>query len=395
MPSGLRFSLPGEDDVFGLRRAQRLRDCCSPSTQRIASTRFDLPDPFGPTIAVMPWPNSSAVGSANVLKPKSQRLQFQASSCHGAHRADFLLRGAGTAAGASRVAPSNVESAAAAAALLRGLLDSSPRLRPSHSPLTPHRRDGTRARAAALVSVAIDRRGARDASASQSCKRRLGIARRRVEPCRSARCARDRRTRARLRSPNLQTERSRRTLRTRRRASVRLGPARAALARAERRSAVAKPSRAAVSRQRASLTSAALRSASSPSSRAGIALEQPARQTYPSTESPRNSSRSFVRSPPRAAHLRSPHARRWSARTPAARRRLDGGCARTPQQGARCAPSRLAGHRWRPTRDICRKRSRCCGRRNRTSSTAQPRPARGARRSARNRACIRDRETRS
>ena len=30
---------------------------------------FDLPDPFGPTTAVMPAPNSSVVSSANDLKP--------------------------------------------------------------------------------------------------------------------------------------------------------------------------------------------------------------------------------------------------------------------------------------------------------------------------------------
>jgi hypothetical protein len=31
---------------------------------------LDFPEPLGPTMAVMPPPNSSVVGSAKVLKPK-------------------------------------------------------------------------------------------------------------------------------------------------------------------------------------------------------------------------------------------------------------------------------------------------------------------------------------
>ena len=44
-----RFALlvAGENDVFHFARAQALL-LCSPSTQRNASTRFDLPEPFGP-----------------------------------------------------------------------------------------------------------------------------------------------------------------------------------------------------------------------------------------------------------------------------------------------------------------------------------------------------------
>ncbi len=37
----------------------------------MASTMFDLPDPFGPTITVMPRGNSSRVLSAKLLKPTS------------------------------------------------------------------------------------------------------------------------------------------------------------------------------------------------------------------------------------------------------------------------------------------------------------------------------------
>src|SRR5512142_2346805 len=46
---------------------------CSPSTQRNASAMFDLPEPFGPTIAVMPLANSNVVFDANVLYPCNSR----------------------------------------------------------------------------------------------------------------------------------------------------------------------------------------------------------------------------------------------------------------------------------------------------------------------------------
>src|SRR5262245_22142178 len=52
---------------------RRLLADCSPSTQRTASTTFDLPDPFGPTTAVTPGGKSNAVLSAKLLKPTSSR----------------------------------------------------------------------------------------------------------------------------------------------------------------------------------------------------------------------------------------------------------------------------------------------------------------------------------
>jgi hypothetical protein len=50
-------------------------DLCedSPITQRSASTRFDLPQPFGPTIPVIPGSITSSVGSTKDLKPESRR----------------------------------------------------------------------------------------------------------------------------------------------------------------------------------------------------------------------------------------------------------------------------------------------------------------------------------
>src|ERR1700733_7386910 len=46
----------------------------SPITQRIASNRLDLPQPLGPTTAVMPGSTNSSVGSTKDLKPDSLSL---------------------------------------------------------------------------------------------------------------------------------------------------------------------------------------------------------------------------------------------------------------------------------------------------------------------------------
>ena len=70
MPNGLRVVFPAK--MMSSRCWERSwRVFCSPSTQRIASTRLDFPEPFGPTTAVMPAVKSMTVDSANVLKPKT------------------------------------------------------------------------------------------------------------------------------------------------------------------------------------------------------------------------------------------------------------------------------------------------------------------------------------
>src|SRR5947209_12226456 len=48
------------------------RVTCSPNTHAIASAMLDLPDPFGPTIRLMPGVNSRVVLSANDLKPRME-----------------------------------------------------------------------------------------------------------------------------------------------------------------------------------------------------------------------------------------------------------------------------------------------------------------------------------
>ena len=49
--------------------ARMLFDELSPMTQRSASTRFDLPHPFGPTMPVSPGSIKNSAGSTKVLKP--------------------------------------------------------------------------------------------------------------------------------------------------------------------------------------------------------------------------------------------------------------------------------------------------------------------------------------
>src|SRR5580704_251276 len=58
----------------------------SPITQRSASTRFDLPQPFGPTIPVSPGSIANSVGSTNDLNPARRSR----STCMGRSRAGEL-----------------------------------------------------------------------------------------------------------------------------------------------------------------------------------------------------------------------------------------------------------------------------------------------------------------
>jgi len=47
---------------------------CSPITQASASTTLDLPEPFGPTMQVMPGSKFIVVADANDLNPRSVML---------------------------------------------------------------------------------------------------------------------------------------------------------------------------------------------------------------------------------------------------------------------------------------------------------------------------------
>ena len=80
-PSGGRLAVP-LNMQSDMRSARNCLWLCSPSTQEIASTTFDLPHPFGPTMHVIPLPlNVIGVFSKNDLKPKSSTLRsFNTSS---------------------------------------------------------------------------------------------------------------------------------------------------------------------------------------------------------------------------------------------------------------------------------------------------------------------------
>jgi hypothetical protein len=52
-----------------IRPARKMLGLPSPSAKRIASVTLLFPEPFGPTIAVIPPLNGIRTGRANVLKP--------------------------------------------------------------------------------------------------------------------------------------------------------------------------------------------------------------------------------------------------------------------------------------------------------------------------------------
>src|SRR5215510_11786670 len=80
-------------------------DLCevSPITQRSASTRFDLPQPFGPTTPVRPGSIRKSVGSTKDLKPSRRsrvsfiKTPFQTVRAH----PDGIVQGSGPEGGSS------------------------------------------------------------------------------------------------------------------------------------------------------------------------------------------------------------------------------------------------------------------------------------------------------
>src|SRR5438045_9473710 len=73
IPSGLRPSVPLKITSAISPPRSALADC-SPSTQRIASETFDLPQPLGPTMAVTPGWKFKEVLSAKDLNPKTVKF---------------------------------------------------------------------------------------------------------------------------------------------------------------------------------------------------------------------------------------------------------------------------------------------------------------------------------
>src|SRR5947209_12587843 len=72
-PNGARDEVPAKMTSSILPPRSVLAPC-SPITHASASTTLDLPDPLGPTTAVMPGSNRRVVGEAKDLKPFSVRL---------------------------------------------------------------------------------------------------------------------------------------------------------------------------------------------------------------------------------------------------------------------------------------------------------------------------------
>src|SRR4051812_40926542 len=72
-PSGARDEVPAKM-TSSILPPRSVFAPCSPITQARASTTLDLPDPLGPTTAVMPGSKRRVVGAAKDLKPFSVRL---------------------------------------------------------------------------------------------------------------------------------------------------------------------------------------------------------------------------------------------------------------------------------------------------------------------------------
>src|SRR5438045_2175468 len=72
-PSGARDDVPAKMTSSILPPRSVLAPC-SPITQASASTTFDLPEPFGPTMQVTPVSKAKVVGCANDLNPLSVTL---------------------------------------------------------------------------------------------------------------------------------------------------------------------------------------------------------------------------------------------------------------------------------------------------------------------------------
>src|SRR5262245_47793206 len=72
-PSGARPDVPAKMTSSILPPRSAFAPC-SPSTQAIASTTLDFPEPFGPTTQVMPGSSLSVVADAKDLKPFTVKL---------------------------------------------------------------------------------------------------------------------------------------------------------------------------------------------------------------------------------------------------------------------------------------------------------------------------------
>src|SRR5262245_25564540 len=94
-PSGARPAVPAKITSSILPPRSAFAPC-SPRTQAIASTTFDLPEPFGPTTQVMPGSSLNVVADAKDLKPFTVRL-FRCTALRSAHQATAAAQEGGWA----------------------------------------------------------------------------------------------------------------------------------------------------------------------------------------------------------------------------------------------------------------------------------------------------------
>src|ERR1041384_7472633 len=71
--AGLRVFVPLKM-IFSIFSERSIRVFCSPNTQRMASTTFDFPLPFGPTMDVTPLSKWMMIFSPKLLNPLISRV---------------------------------------------------------------------------------------------------------------------------------------------------------------------------------------------------------------------------------------------------------------------------------------------------------------------------------
>src|SRR5215813_2141070 len=139
MPSGPVSALPLQmtSSIASPRRCLAL---CSPMTQRIVSTMFDLPQPFGPTIPVIPSGSSRTVRSMNDLNPLSSSRLIRITFLHPRHdgeRTSIVEQLRVPVRGVDRVQEGNP---LLMAPEIERLCDEGRPLRPERTPDEPHAR---------------------------------------------------------------------------------------------------------------------------------------------------------------------------------------------------------------------------------------------------------------
>src|SRR5690606_26705870 len=135
--NGARAAVPAKM-TSSISSPRRPRADVSPITQRSASTRLDLPQPFGPTMPVRPGSTSSSVGCPNDLKPERRSLV----TCTGSGQNEGWH------------APSYISRALGVKAFFRSS-------RPLGPPRLPHVASGPQRRASGPLEQRIDQLGER------------------------------------------------------------------------------------------------------------------------------------------------------------------------------------------------------------------------------------------